>query len=123
MLEVRRDLDDDVQEISNGVRDLVEWRTYVKRYPWVVLGSAFVLGYAIVPRSRKRWIASHGAAESLTGFQPVVSESLQPQHRVRDAALSFIGNLLLRGTLNFVSIQTEKILANYAEKSREKESQ
>lgn len=124
MLEVRRDLDDDVQEIAEGVRDLVEWRTYVRRYPLVCLGSAFLLGCVIVPRSRNRGAPRPTTrAQSLANDEPVMQASLKPQQRLRDAALSFVGNLLMRGALNFVGIQTERILASIAEKSREKEPQ
>ena len=123
MLEVRCDLEDDVQEIADGVRELVDWKAYVKRYPWICLGTAFVLGYAIVPRRRSQWNSIQFAnAQALANGKPLMRVSLQPQYRIRDAAVSFVGNLLLRGVSTFVSNQTEKILANYAEKSRERES-
>ena len=124
MLEVRRDLDGDVQEIAEGVRDLVEWRTYVRKYPWVFLGGAFLLGYVIVPRSRNQEAPSPTArAQSLANGEPFMPSSLKREHRVLDAVLPFVGNLLMRGVSNFVGIQTERILASIAEKSREKEPQ
>ena len=50
MEEVRCDLDEDVQEIVEGARDMGEWRSYVRTYPWVCLGAALAVGYLIVPR-------------------------------------------------------------------------
>lgn len=50
MKEVRQELDEDVQEIVEGARDLRDWRSYVRSYPWVCLGAAVAVGYLIVPR-------------------------------------------------------------------------
>src|SRR5688572_27063119 len=46
---VRCDLDEDVQGIVEGARDMGDWRYYVKTYPWLCLGGAVVAGYLIVP--------------------------------------------------------------------------
>jgi hypothetical protein len=43
-------LDEDVQEIVEGAREIGQWRTYVRSYPWVCLGAALAMGYLIVPR-------------------------------------------------------------------------
>src|SRR6476620_11436961 len=50
MEEVRCDVDEDVQEIVEGARDMGKWRYYVRTYPWVCLGAALAAGYLIVPR-------------------------------------------------------------------------
>ena len=49
MEEVRCDLDEDVQEIVEGARDMGDWRSYVRTYPWICLGAALAVGYLIVP--------------------------------------------------------------------------
>ena len=54
MEEVRCDLDQDVQEIVEGARDLRDWRSYVRTYPWVCVGAALAVGYLLVPRRQWR---------------------------------------------------------------------
>ena len=50
MEEVRCDLDQDVQGIVEGARDMRDWRSYVRSYPWVCVGAAVAVGYLLVPR-------------------------------------------------------------------------
>ena len=50
MADVRYDLDEDVQEMVEGARDMGEWRSYVRAYPLWCLGGALALGYLVVPR-------------------------------------------------------------------------
>jgi hypothetical protein len=49
MAELRIDLHRDVEGIVDSARALADWRYYVRKYPWVCLGGAAVLGYLIVP--------------------------------------------------------------------------
>ena len=49
MEEVRCDLDQDVQGIVEGARDMRDWRSYVRTYPWVCAGAALAVGYLLVP--------------------------------------------------------------------------
>lgn len=53
MAAVRRRLDDDVDDVIEGVRQLADWRHYVRRYPWAVMGVAVAVGYTAVPRQRR----------------------------------------------------------------------
>jgi len=53
MAVIRRELRDDVQEVVAGAETVVDWRHYVKRYPWAALGLACAAGYLIVPKHRK----------------------------------------------------------------------
>src|SRR5215212_5967051 len=50
MDQVRCDLDEDVQGIVEGARDMGQWRHYLKSYPWLGAGLALAAGYLIVPR-------------------------------------------------------------------------
>ena len=50
MEEVRCELDQDVQGIVERARDLRDWRSYVRSYPWVCVGAAVAVGYLLVPR-------------------------------------------------------------------------
>jgi hypothetical protein len=52
MAELRRDLDCDVREVSRGARVMTDWKFYVRKFPWAVVGVALVAGYMLVPKRR-----------------------------------------------------------------------
>ena len=53
---LRCDIDQGLEDVSASARRMVDWKHYVKAYPWVCLGTAAVLGFLIVP---KRSTPSH----------------------------------------------------------------
>jgi len=50
MREVRQDLRDDVRELAVSAREMADWTTYVKAYPWLCAGAALTVGFLIVPQ-------------------------------------------------------------------------
>ncbi len=50
MQQIRDDIDQDVEDMVESARNMVDWKHYVKTYPWVCLGTAFALGFLIVPK-------------------------------------------------------------------------
>ena len=47
---IRCDIDQGLEDVSASARSLVDWKHYVKTYPWVCLGAAAALGFLIVPK-------------------------------------------------------------------------
>lgn len=47
---IRREIDQDLDDVSESARSMLDWRHYVKTYPWVCLGTAAALGFLIVPK-------------------------------------------------------------------------
>lgn len=60
---IRGDIDRGLDDVSAGAHNLVDWRHYVRTYPWVCLGTAAVLGFLIVP---KRSATVHTDSATLT---------------------------------------------------------
>ncbi len=50
MQQVRGDIDRDLEEMVESARSMVDWKHYVKTYPWVCLGTAVALGFLLVPK-------------------------------------------------------------------------
>ena len=50
MQQLRCKIDGEMEDMSASARTMVDWRRYVKTYPWVCLGAAAALGYLIVPK-------------------------------------------------------------------------
>jgi hypothetical protein len=112
MEEVRCDLDEGAQEIAESAHDLVEWRYYVKNYPWICAGVACAIGYVIVPRRR---LGVGKVNKTLAEHDRLLKKSHSPSTSgVRSAVLMFAGNLLWRSALSFA---TRKVSQHFAEQS------
>jgi hypothetical protein len=120
MEEVRRDLDEDVQDIVEGSRDMGDWRSYVRTYPWVCLGAALAVGYLIVPR---RHLGMQPDAQTLAELanqsRLLATSDLPPKGNVRGMLLAFVGNLVMRGVSSYVGEQAGKLMATRATKPQQ----
>jgi hypothetical protein len=58
MAELRRELSSDVREVSRSARVMTDWRFYVRRFPWAVVGVAAVAGYLLIPRRKEVQVIS-----------------------------------------------------------------
>ena len=50
---IRLRIDEQSDEVVAQVNALSDWRSYVRRHPWVSVGAAAVLGYVLVPSKAK----------------------------------------------------------------------
>ncbi|MEO8494315.1 MAG: hypothetical protein ABI614_04545 [Planctomycetota bacterium] len=118
MEEVRSDLDEDVQEIVEGVRDMRDWRSYVRTYPWVCVGAALAVGCIIVPR---RGMAMQPIAKTLAELAKqsrlAATPGLSEKNNTSGLVLAFVGRLVLREAASFVGQQAREFLATQAGKS------
>jgi len=112
MEEVRCDLDEGAQEIAESARDMGEWRHYVKTYPWVSVGAACVIGYAIIPRRRLRYRKVNRTLDELVDHSRLLTQA-HPTSTigVRNSVLMFAGNLLWRNALSFATRQAIQYFA------------
>ena len=53
MAMIRLRIDEQSDEVVAQVNALSDWRSYVRRHPWVSMGAAAVLGYVLVPSRKK----------------------------------------------------------------------
>jgi hypothetical protein len=120
MKEVRYDLDEDVQEIVETVREFGDWRSYVRAYPWICIGAAFAVGYLIVPRRRVQSppdvkLLTEAAKQS----RPLESSRLLTTGSIRKMALTFVGNLVVGGISTYVGKQLANFKAAQTDHSQE----
>lgn len=117
MEEVRCDLDEGAKEIAESARDMGEWRHYVKNYPWVSVGVACVIGYAVIPRHRLGYREVNRTLEELAGHSRLLKESHPTSStRLRNSVLMFAGNLLWRSALSYATRQASQRLATQSVK-------
>lgn len=118
MEDVRRDLDEDVQGIVEGARELGKWRTYVRNYPWVCLGTAMAIGYWLVPR-RPRGLQPDAQMLGELAKQCSSLAASPPKSTVRSIVGGIVGSLVMRGVTSFVEQQTHKFFANETDKPQQ----
>jgi hypothetical protein len=120
MKEVRHGLDEDVKEIAEGVRELGDWRSYVRAYPWICLGAAFAVGYLIVPRRR---VQTPSDIKLLTELakqdRPVETSRLSSTGSIQKMALTFVGDLVVRGISSYVGQHVANFMAAQSDPSQE----
>jgi hypothetical protein len=108
MEEVRSDLDQDVQEIVEGARDLRDWRTYVRSYPWACVSAALAVGYLIVPRRSRLSQPTAEMLAELAKQSRLAAMADLPTKSNGGRVLAFVGSLALRGVASYVSQQAGK---------------
>lgn len=111
MKELRRDLDDDVQDIVEDARDMRDWRSYVRTYPWLCLGAAVAAGYLIVPRRTSGFPSVGQAAAELASQGRSKVKTLPPAAAAGRTLLTTVGNLVIRELTSYALQQASKILA------------
>jgi hypothetical protein len=110
MEEVRCDVDEDVQEIVEGARDMGKWRYYVRTYPWICLGAALAVGYLIVPR--RAFAMQPDAQKPEEPCRLLKTPNSPPKGNARGILLAFVGNLVMRGVAAYVGQQAGKLFAS-----------
>jgi len=114
---VRCDLDEDVQEIVESARDMRDWRTYVRKYPWVCLGAALAVGYLVAPRRTAVTKLDGMAGPDLAKLEQLLAVSqAAPKASVGGRLLAFVGDLAMRGISSYVAQQTSNFIANQTAK-------
>ena len=119
MEELRCDLDEGVQEIVEGARDMGDWRTYVRSFPWFVLGATLAVGYLIVPKRQFGMQPAQALAELANQNRLGAASQLPPKANARGILLAIAGDLVTRGVLSFVGLQVDKLFATPVAKSHQ----
>jgi len=117
---VRCDLDEDVQEIVESARDMRDWRTYVRKYPWVCLGAALAVGYLVAPRRTAVTKLDGMAGPDLAKLEQLLAVSqAAPKATISGRLLAFVGDLAMQGISSYVARQTSNFIANQTAKSEQ----
>ena len=110
---IRCDIDQDLEDVSASAHSMVDWKHYVKAYPWVCLGAAAALGFLIVP---KRSTATSADWPRRPNRQRA---TVRPPRRRRppcrgwvDALVVAVAGIAVREAIAYLGQNAGKFLAN-----------
>ncbi|MCA9114260.1 MAG: hypothetical protein KDA79_04190 [Planctomycetaceae bacterium] len=117
MSRVRERLNDDVDEVVAGARQLADWRYYVKNYPWGVLAGAVAVGYFAVPQQTRLISPNADELEKLASRNKLVVKQ-KPEAGTRSSlaqtALTLAGNMVFRAAIAWAGQQAGKVMGHKA---------
>ncbi len=109
---IRREIDRDLQDVSKSARSMVDWKHYVKAYPWVCLGAAAALGFLIVPKRSAAACADLPAPTEPANTRHPVAPSVRTAARgVFEALVGAVAGIAVREVIAYLGQNAERILA------------
>jgi hypothetical protein len=112
MRRIRRDLGNDVELLVEQAERLMDWRYYVNRYPWAMLGVASFVGYYLVPQRNVTLPTDERTLERLAQRLPIVVQQ-QGQAKKQswlNGLLAAGAGLAMRAAMNYVGQEATKML-------------
>jgi len=111
MRRIRRDLGNDVEVLVEQAERLMDWRYYVNRYPWGLVGVAAFVGYYLVPQRNVTLPTDERTLEKLAERLPIVvqQKSEAKKQGWLQGLLAAGAGLAMRAALNYASQQATKM--------------
>lgn len=111
MQQLRCEIDGDMDDMAASARTMVDWKHYVKTYPWVCLGAAVALGFLIVP---KRSMVIRPDLATMTELARsghlVVKPAPAARHGLINALLATAANIAVRQATEWLGHRAERVL-------------
>jgi len=98
---IRCDIDQDLQDVSASAHSMVDWKHYVKTYPWVCLGAAAALGFLIVPKRSAINADVATPPEPAETGQPVVNSAPAAAHGLAEALVVAVVSIAVREAIAY----------------------
>jgi len=122
MRQIRRELGSEVEELVEHAERLMDWRYYVNRYPWAVMGAATLLGYFVVPHRTVMLPTDEHTLSRLAERIPVTMPKPEPKRS------SWVGSLMnmaagmaWKAALAYATQQVGKVLGDQASATQKQE--
>jgi hypothetical protein len=125
MHDLRGQLDNDLEQIVDSAKELTDWRTYVRRYPWACVGVAAAIGYLVVPSRMELESPDVNTLLKLAKKNKLVVEA-NPYPRRREGlgstAFQFLLNAAGRSALGYLGQKAGELAAEDSQAADEGDS-
>lgn len=119
MAEIRRELHKDVRGVVANAEAVTDWRRYLTKYPWAALGTAFAIGYVVVPRRTRVSVEAvpKAAAKEIRAAIETIREEQQPRRSAWKGVLGSVwalaGPVAIRAAQSYAAQFLESQLQQY----------
>ena len=115
MTQVRDEMDEDVGELVESAKSLIDWRDYVRSYPLASAGIACALGAVLIPSKKQAAITADASevAGLLKNQKLVVAPNAKVKQKssLAGAMLATVAGTLVRAAVGYASQQASSALA------------
>ena len=110
MQQLRCEIDEDMEDMAASARTMVDWKHYVKTYPWVCLGAAVALGFLIVPKRSREIRPDVATLTELARTGHLVIKPVAATDGVIGAVLATVANIAVRKATAYLGQSAGKLL-------------
>ena len=111
MQQLRCEIDGDMEDMAASARNVVDWKHYVKTYPWVCLGTAAALGFLIVPKRSTLIHPDLAALTERTKSGHLVAEPVPSATRgLVDTLLATVASIAISKAIGLLGQSVAKLL-------------
>ena len=108
---IRCDIDQDLEDVSESARSMVDGKHYVEAYPWVCLGAAAALGFLIVPKRSTPTEADLTApTEPAKADHPAAKSAPGATHGWVDALILAVAGIAIREAIAYLGQNAGRLL-------------
>jgi len=107
---IRCEIDQGMQDVSASAHSMVDWKHYVKTYPWVCLGTAAALGFMIVPKRSTTTAELTTPADLAKNGHPVASSAPAAARGVVDALVATVVSIAVHEAISYFGQNAERFL-------------
>jgi len=115
---IRRELHHDVREVVASAEAVADWHRYIRMYPWAAVGTAFAVGYLVIPKRRRSVpadIATHADVaqmrDALVDAAPRTVEEAKPRKSILAGMFGLVMPMAWRLAQNYAMNFAEQWLA------------
>ena len=101
---IRCEIDQGLEDVSASAHRMVDWKHYVKTYPWVCLGTAAALGFLIVPkRSTTRYVDLAILTKAARTGHPVVEPPRSAPREMIETLLATVASMAVHKVIGLLA--------------------
>lgn len=110
MRQIRVELRDNVQELVSNAREIVDWQSYVKTYPWVAVGIAAFAGYLLVPSRTTVVRPDPEAIRELAKSRELLEQQVKPKKTLFGMVISMVAASAAQAALGIATHQVQQLV-------------
>jgi hypothetical protein len=110
MRQIRVELGDNVQEIVANAKEVLDWQSYVKSYPWVAVGAAAFVGYLLVPSRTTIVRPDPEAIRELAKSREMLEQQVKPRKSLLGMVVGMVAASAAQAALGIATHQVQQLV-------------